>query len=129
MVAISLQRARLLIVARFLLPSLDYNRPAIMRAAWAQTRASMAYLASQRPERRRVTTLRAEFATRRVDRRLSEAGTTLAAMKPTTPAGVIAKARGCLAALGSFDDSTPPDWLDDMMRATLVAVVTVGGAS
>ena len=50
-------------MARFLLPSLDYDRPAIMRAAWAQTRAAMAYFASQRPERRRVTTLRAEFAT------------------------------------------------------------------
>ena len=65
----------------------------------------------------------------RTARRLSEAGIALASMTPTTPAGVAAKARGCLAALGSYDGSVPPDWLDDLMRATLVAVVAIGGAS
>lgn len=65
----------------------------------------------------------------RIERRLSEAGATLAAMTPTTREGVAAKARGCLAALVAYEDAWWPEWMDDLMRSTLRDVVAIGGVA
>ena len=65
----------------------------------------------------------------RVDRRLAKAGSELGSMTPTSPAGALAKARGCIATLASYEGCPAPDWLDGLTRSVVRDVVAIGGAA